>query len=161
MDADPTIFGGPALEGPPGDGLIRSIEEELDVRLPAAYVALSRIHNGGYLARNGYPSPSPTTWADDHVGVTFIAAIGRTARFSLCGETGSAFWVHEWGYPDVGVYFADCPSAGHDMIALDYRVPGEPSVVHVDQEASYRITPIAPDFVTFVNGLVSVDEFAW
>ncbi|MCW2832324.1 MAG: hypothetical protein JWN68_277 [Nocardioides sp.] len=95
------------------------------------------------------------------MGVTFIAAIGRTASFSLCGERGSAFWVGTWGYPDIGVYLADCPSAGHDMVALDYRVPGEPSVVHVDQEAGYRIAPLAPDFATFVNGLVSLDEFAW
>jgi hypothetical protein len=30
-----------------------------------------------------------------------LAAIGRTAGFSLCGELGSAFWVAEWGYPDI------------------------------------------------------------
>jgi SMI1/KNR4 family protein SUKH-1 len=66
---------------------------------------------------------------------------------------GSAFWVAEWGYPDIGVYIADCPSAGHDMIALDYRRPGEPAVVHIDQEWDYQITVLAPDFETFVRGL--------
>lgn len=83
-----------------------------------------------------------------------LAAIGHTAPFSLCGELGSAFWVAEWGYPDIGVYIVDCPSAGHDMIALDYRSPDEPAVVHVDQERDYRITVLAPDFETFVRGLV-------
>jgi hypothetical protein len=72
-----------------------------------------------------------------------LAAIGRTAEFSLCGALGSAFWVAEWGYPDIGIYIADCPSAGHDMIALDYRRPGEPPVVHVDQEWGYQITVLA------------------
>jgi SUKH superfamily protein len=62
-------------------------------------------------------------------------------------------------YPDIGIYFADCPSAGHDMIALDYREPGEPRVVHVDQEVDYRITKLAPDFATFVSGLVDDSAF--
>ncbi|MEV4500189.1 hypothetical protein AB0J84_31410, partial [Micromonospora arborensis] len=51
------------------------------------------------------------------------------------------------------IYIADCPSAGHDMIALDYRSPGEPTVVHVDQEWNYQITDLAPNFETFQTGL--------
>jgi hypothetical protein len=50
---------------------------------------------------------------------------------------GSQFHIDEWGYPPVGIYFADCPSAGHDMICLDYRAcgtDGEPQVIHVDQD---------------------------
>lgn len=49
-------------------------------------------------------APSRTTWAEDHVGVYSLAAIGRTAPSGLCGEVGSAFWVEEWGYPDIGAY---------------------------------------------------------
>ena len=69
------------------------------------------------------------------------------------------FWIKVWGYPDIGVYFADCPSAGHDMLALDYRESGEPPVVHVDQELSYAVTVVAPDFAAFLNGLTGEDEF--
>ena len=136
------------------DATLQSVEAELGRQLPAAYVDLARRHNGGRFARNAHPAPSRTTWARDHVGVTALAAIGRTASFSLCGELGSAFWLAEWGYPDIGVYIADCPSAGHDMIALDYRSPGEPTVVHVDQEWDYQITTLAPSFEAFVRGLV-------
>jgi hypothetical protein len=120
---------------------------------------LARRHNGGYFALGAHPAPSRTTWADDHVGVVSLAAIGRTAGFSLCGELGRAFWVAEWGYPDIGVYIADCPSAGHDMIALDYRSPAEPAVVQVDQEWDYRTTVLADDFETFLLGLTG--EFAY
>ncbi|WP_210429199.1 SMI1/KNR4 family protein [Nocardioides eburneiflavus] len=72
---------------------------------------------------------------------------------------GSRFWLEEWGYPDIGVYFADCPSAGHDMLALDYSGSGEPRVVHVDQELDYAITVVAPDFAAFVSGLTDEGEF--
>lgn len=148
-----------AFESAPDASLIQSVEAELGVRLPLAFVDLCRAHNGGPLVRNAHPTSSATTWAPDHVGISSIAAIGRTAPFSLCGELGSAFWIHEWGYPDIGVYFADCPSAGHDMIALDYRASGEPTVVHVDQEIDYRITPLASDFATFIGGLVPGEHF--
>lgn len=149
----------PPFEPPPDDDLVLAVEAELGYKLPTSYVDLAREFNGGTLARTAYPTDSPASWADDHVAVTSLAAIGRSATFSLCGELGSAFWVREWGYPEIGVYIAECPSAGHDMIALDYRTGGEPSVVHVDQEIDYRITRLAPDFATFVNGLIDESLF--
>lgn len=66
------------------------------------------------------------------------------------------------GYPQIGVYFANCPSGGHDLLCLDYRGLSsgeEPSVVHVDQEDSYRITPVAPDFESFIRGLTNEECF--
>lgn len=140
-----TVFdnSGP-LEDPLTNEVLRAVEAQFGYRLPTAYVDLARRHNGGSFARDAHPAPNRTSWAEDHVGVYTLAAIGRTARFSLCGEFGSAFWVAEWGYPDIGIYIADCPSAGHDMVALDYRSRGEPAVVHVDQEWNYRITVLRP-----------------
>jgi hypothetical protein len=70
--------------------------------------------------------------------------------------------MDEWGYPDIGIYFGSCPSAGHDMICLDYRscgVEGEPKIVHVDQESDYKITFLANSFGEFVLGLVPDSEF--
>ena len=72
------------------------------------------------------------------------------------------FWIDEWGYPPIGIYFADCPSAGHDMIALDYRecrADGEPCVVHVDQEDDYKITKLAHSFEEFIRKLVPDENY--
>lgn len=64
--------------------------------------------------------------------------------------------IDEWNYPAIGVAICDCPSAGHDMIFLDYRAcgpHGEPAVVHVDQENDYKITHLADSFELFICGL--------
>lgn len=144
------------LGEPLTDELLAGIEDELGFKLPAAYVALMRRQNGGLPARTGHRTASPTSWASDHVAVTGIFGIGRGNPSTLGGNSGSEFWIDEWGYPPIGVYFADCPSAGHDMLCLDYRkcVPGgEPQVVHVDQEYDYRITFVAENFDAFIRGL--------
>lgn len=147
---------------PPADDLVASVERELGYRLPASYVAFMRRHNGGVPRLTCCPAPSRTTWAGDHVAVTGIFGIGRTLSYSLCGDAGSSYWIQEWGYPDLGVYFADCPSGGHDMIAMDYRhvgADGEPQIVHVDQEWDYAITVLAPNFAEFIRALRDEDSF--
>jgi hypothetical protein len=150
------------VEPAPSDQLVASIEAEIGYRLPDAYIALARTRNGGLLARGAHPTAEPTGWAADHVAVTGIYAIGRTSRYSLCGELGATFMREEWGYPGWGIGIADTPTAGHEQIMLDYRgcgPVGEPQVVYVDQEADYQVTIIAPDFASFVHGLVDEDEF--
>ncbi|WP_416445961.1 SMI1/KNR4 family protein [Leucobacter sp. HNU] len=144
-------------EPAPSDELVAEVEAELGYRLPAAYVELCRTRNGGTLRRNCFPTEGVHVWAEDHVAVTGLRAIGRTATWSLLGDLGSPFMQSEWGYPDIGVCFADTPTAGHSEFMLDYRAcgpKGEPAVVLVDQEADYRISFVAPDFATFIRGLV-------
>ena len=142
---------------PPTDVLINSIEQELGYRLPASYIALMKGQNGGIPKNRSFPTTERTSWAENHVAITGIYGIGRDRTYSLCGQLGSEFMKEAWGYPDIGVYFADCPSAGHDMICLDYRKKGpggEPQVVHVDQESDYKITFLADNFEAFIKGLV-------
>lgn len=149
--------------GPPlTDELVAEVEEELGYKLPASYVELMRSRNGGTPRKTAHRTAEPTSWADDHVRVTSIFSIGFDGDTSLCGELGSTFWMDEWGYPDIGVYFADCPSAGHDMFCLDYRAcgpDGEPQVVHIDQEDDYRIVFVAENFEAFIRGLEDESVF--
>ena len=144
------------VSDPPSDELIASVEEELGYKLPAAYIWLMKQHNGGIPMNTCYPCDEPTCWADDHVAITGIFGIGREKNCSLCGEMGSQFMIDEWEYPAIGVAICDCPSAGHDMIFLDYRAcgpQGDPAVVHVDQENDYKITHLADSFEEFIRGL--------
>jgi hypothetical protein len=147
----------------PSDELIARVEADLGYQLPAFYVALMRTRNGGMPTATCFPTTKATSWADDHIAITGICGIGYEKHTSLCGDQGSQFMLEEWGYPAIGVVVADCPSAGHDLVMLDYRAcgpQGEPAVVHVDQEDDYRITPLAPDFETFVRRLATESAFA-
>ncbi len=148
---------------PPIEESIHSIEKELGYKLPASYVALMMSQNGGIPKNCAFPTSERTSWAEDHVAISGIMGIGKEKTYSLCGEFGSQFMMEEWGYPDIGIYFGDCPSAGHDMICLDYRKygkEGEPQVVHVDQERDYKITFLADCFEEFIRGLVNDSVFS-
>ena len=57
-------------------GMVRAAEKKLGYRLPAAYVALLKIRNGGYLERSAFPTTKCPRWAEDHVGVRDIMGIG-------------------------------------------------------------------------------------
>jgi hypothetical protein len=146
----------------PTDELIKSIEFELGYKLPASYIELMKVHNGGIPNKTCFPTAERTSWAKDHCAITGIMGIGRTKTYSLCGHLGSQFMIDEWGYPNTGIYICDCPSAGHDMILLDYEKcgkQGEPEVVHVDQEWGYKKTFLAESFEIFIRGLVDSDIY--
>ncbi len=141
---------------PPTDISIASVEKRLGYRLPGSYIELMGYQNGGLLTRTSFPTTEPTSWAEDQVAIAGLLGIGDSKQYSLCGKLGSQFMQDEWGYPDIGVYFGDCPSGGHDMICFDYRKcgrSGEPQIVHVDQEFDFKITFLSNTFEEFIRGL--------
>jgi hypothetical protein len=149
--------------GPPfTDEQVAELERELAYKLPASYVEFMRYQNGGIPKKTNHRTRERTSWANDHICIHGMLSIGREKPNSLCGRFGSHFWRDVWGYPAIGIYFADCPSAGHDMVCLDYREcgpSGEPRVVHVDQEWDYKITLVAESFEAFIRGLESDEAF--
>ena len=150
------------VDDTPSDDLILEIEKELGYKLPQSYIYLMKQHNGGTPVNTCFPTDTPTSWAEDHIAITGIFSIGREKKCSLCGELGSQFMIDEWGYPAIGVAICDTPSAGHDMIFLDYSKcgpNGEPAVVHIDQENDYKITFLAENFEEFIKWLVNEEEF--
>jgi SMI1-KNR4 cell-wall len=150
------------IDSPLTDDVVSEIELRLGYRLPKSYIELSRHQNGGIPKNTNHRTTSCTSWADDRIAITGIYSIGDKKRYSLGGSNGSQFMIEIWDYPPIGIYFADCPSGGHDMTCLDYREcgrQGEPQVVHVDQEFDYKITFVAPNFESFIRGLEPEDAF--
>ncbi len=144
------------ISDPFDDELLKSIEEELGYKLPASYVELMRVHNGGSLKRCRLDIGNTYTILD------VLFGIGREKEDSICGKYGTKFWLEEWGYPDIGVVLAETDSAGHELIFLDYTEcgpEGEPKVVYVDQEADYEKTVVAENFEEFINKLREDDEY--
>jgi hypothetical protein len=116
------------------DEMVALAEERLGVRLPASYVRLLRIQNGGEPVRHCYPMPFPTSWAEDHIDVGAILGIGGTRGIDA-EVGGSNYMIAEWGYPPIGVVICDTPSGGDDTVMLDYSSSGpEPAVVYVDED---------------------------
>ncbi len=149
------------VEEYPSPDLISSVEQDLGYKLPASYVDFMKLHNGGIPEKCCFTKTDSDGSGDDYTIFGFLG-IGRSKDCSLCGEHGSMFMMEEWGYPNTGVYICDCPSAGHDMVMLDYSEcgnSGEPRVVLVEQEFSYRKTLLAENFELFVLGLHEEEEY--
>jgi hypothetical protein len=130
-------------------------EQSLGYKLPESYKFLVRHQNGGIPKLRAFAFSHPLPFEPDAIEISSIWGVDPS-KDSITGDLGSAFMISEWGYPNIGVAICDCPSAGHDMVFLDYRdcgPDGEPTVVHIDQESDYDITWLAGDFESFVLGL--------
>ncbi|ANY73772.1 cell wall assembly protein [Paenibacillus ihbetae] len=143
------------IMAPPTDDLVESIEEELVFKLPAAYIRMMKVHNGGIPRRRYFPVTSGDA-TEGRIEIAGVLGIGREKRLSLCGEAGSRHMIESRGYPEIGVVLCVCPSEA-EAVMLDYRAAGndgEPEIVHVDQRHPDKITRLAPNFQAFVQGLV-------
>jgi hypothetical protein len=147
---DDDFYTGPPLT----DALIALAESLLGVRLPSSYLGVLRTRNGGVPTARCFRTSFPTSWADDHVELSGIRGLGGTWGIESEGGLGSRALIREWGYPAIGVVLCDMPSAGHDVIMLDYLncgSAGEPAVAYVDEDRVPR--ELAPTFAAFAHGL--------
>ena len=130
--------------------MILGVERQLGVKLPTSYVRLLASRNGGYLRYNTFPSPTPTSWAFDHVGIRTIRGIGPGLDADIVDLSRELqeIWM-------VGHLIA-IDTDGRRWLALDYRISGptgDPSVVWIDTE-QWQEVQLAHDFQAFVEGLV-------
>jgi hypothetical protein len=154
---DSDDYTGPALT----EEMIQAAEAKFGYKLPESYLRLVRVRNGGWLKRECFPTSASAF--EGYVEVAGIRGIG--GEFGIDSEDlGSREAYREWGYPEVGIVVGDMPSAGHEVIMLDYSVcgpEGEPRVIYVDTETGgdASVVVLAPDFETFLCGLVDCEEF--
>lgn len=159
-------YGTPEFEGRAvTEEMIQAVEQAYGYKLPLSYIELLRSKNGGSPANLAYPTEHATGWAPDHIMLYALMGIDPENDNSITGSSGQKLWIEEWGYPDIGLYIGETQTAGHQMVALDYRLcgrnceNGEPQVVYVDQEDDYSILILAKNFETFIKGLVHADTF--
>ena len=128
------------------DQEIQNTVNDLGYTLPTLYIQLMKIQNGGYPQNTliQLDSEKPTNYSiSEFIGLDSI-------------EAESEYMRNEWGYPDIGLYICNCPSAGHHLVALDYTdcgPEGEPTVVHIDQEKDFKKTMLAANFEQFIDKL--------
>lgn len=144
------------------DERVRQAEEKLGYKLPASYVELIKTKNGGSPENWCFPTHKRIAWAETHVAISGIKGLGGT--WGIDSDVyGNKHAIEDGYYPNIGISVCECPSAGHDMLMLDYRKngnDGEPEVVHVDVESDEPIISfLAKDFETFIKGLVGEEFF--
>lgn len=138
------------------DEIVAEVERDLGYKLPASYIELMRSQNGGFPLKTNHRIKESTSYSHDGITIIRFCSIGNVGTRSLCGLLGSEFWIKRWGYPPIGVYFAESYAAGYEMVCLDYREcgrTGEPPVVLIDREKDYKIVFVAKSFEAFIRGL--------
>ena len=144
------------------DDDITRCETALGYRLPESYKQLIKRHNGGILNRGHFENPLQRSWEPETFAIESIHGVDKAKEYSLCGESGTRFWISEWGYPNIGVVIGEDKYAhAHCLFFLDYSdcgPDGEPCVVYINQERNYEITYLADNFALFIQGLYSEDE---
>ena len=134
--------------------MVQAAEKSLGYRLPASYVELLEVRNGGYLKRNVFPTTQCPGWAEDHV--PFDEVMGICSEDGIDSETGSAYLIAEWDYPEVGVVIS---TEGHTAFMLDYSEcgsQGEPRVIWIDTETGTDtpdVVVLAANFKEFLEQL--------
>lgn len=132
---------------PVTDRVVAATEQRLGVRLPAAYVRILRLQNGGYI-RGGHPE----------ITIREIDGIGDGVG------AGRTTWWHddidnEWWGPEGKDLLINFAGDGHWDLCLDYRINGpdiEPTVAYIDNEAE-EDEPVAASFEEFLDQLVEYE----
>jgi hypothetical protein len=66
--------------------MVAAAEFALGYKLPASYLELLSVRNGGYPRRFCFPTDVPTSWANDHIQISTLFGVGSTWGV---GRTGS------------------------------------------------------------------------
>lgn len=144
------------------DEMVANAERRLGFRLPATYIEVLRIRNGGMLRRCLY---RPDANADFQIWMPTIFGIGgerginspapRFADNDTHDETMNEFLIRMWGYLQTGVVIAHVNHGGFQLDYRDCGPSGEPSVVYIDAERHPKIAvhPVCENFAALISGL--------
>lgn len=150
-----TFWGSNYYENPPvTDDDIARAEAHFGKKLPAEYIDLIRVQNGGYTQELAFPTTTPTTWAEDHVPFEEMGGIvfGDVPMHSIMATD---YMTEEWELPPSQILLA---GDGHTWISLDYRDGPVPKVTWIDVEGEEELV-LADSFGEFLAALVPSSHF--
>lgn len=125
--------------------MIEMAEQQLQVKLPLAYVELLSEQNGGGILHRAFPTMEHNSWAENHVHLDTIFGIAEDE-----GILQSAYLIQEWGLPENIVLFG---GDGHSWFAFDYRETNEnPPIIYLEADEEI-VFELAANFKEFIDGL--------
>lgn len=133
--------------------MVVAAETSTGYKLPADFIEFLRFKNGAWVR----PEPVVLPLADSGVAVSALMGVGDF-ELGIDSQLGSDYQVREWGYPDIGVVFAQTNAGGHDAFMFDYEgVFGSchPKVSYVRSESEPRV--ISSSFGEFIS-LLELDS---
>ena len=93
---DSDEFTGPPLT----DDMVHRLRHSSGNKLPASYLRLLAVRNGGTPRRCCLPRPDTDSFSDGHIALSGLVGIG--GQWGIDAESlGSRDMIQEWGYPDV------------------------------------------------------------
>ncbi|WP_194841648.1 SMI1/KNR4 family protein [Sporosarcina obsidiansis] len=130
--------------------IIEAAEKNLKVKLPAAYIELMYIQNGGELHLKKLMNEE---LEDGYLEIDYINGIGQKSGEGIVVDS---YTRREWGLSNRFVYLH---GDSHEWIALDYRryTGDNPPIVHIDLDTNEKIQ-IAENFADFISRLTVVEE---
>lgn len=137
--------------------MIHLAEKLLRVKLPALFIELLKIQNGGFTKGFAFQVAEKANLGESHIPLHELFGIVTdeyiwTAQNILDSRSAA----EEWGLPEKQILLA--VDEGPRYITLDYRNGSVPSVRLINLKLDEDIH-VANSFDDFVNGLVSVDKF--
>ena len=154
------------------DEMVAAAERELGVRLPAEYLTLLRVQNGGQTRGFIYPTPRSAAGAEgpvvlEHLNGIVLDPDHQTAQNILnpaCLPPVAPLFPQRLGFmrdPASPLYRQVLLSSadGHCWVTLDYRGGEAPTVAYIDVEYGWE-AQLAPSFAAFLDGLAP-DPVVW
>lgn len=137
--------------------LIYAFEQAFGYKLPQSYLELLQRANGGIPYMKSCKTDIPTSWSKNNIAIVDLVGISLNRKGEI-DLSESKYWCHQiLGYEHLSLLLiCNCPSAGHDVVMLDYRAcslpSDEPSVVHMD-DGYKEPRKIAENFNDFLDRL--------
>ena len=141
-----------AFYSPVTQEMINHAQEFLGVKLPAEYIELIKIKNGGETKYRRYPTTHWNRYAEGWIPFYEIVGIYNDPDDNHSIYITSCM-IKEWNLPQ-NIVLLD--GEVHYWVALDYREcgsTGNPSVVWIDVDNKQEFK-LANSFSEFINGLV-------